>query len=140
MFYKISFLKIFARKKFTRKRLCWSLFSIEFQPFRPATLLKRDSNRCFPVKFAELLSTSFYRTPPMAASKNYLENPSQCLTQIRLMLQPYKNQSIHLQCRSNDWFLYECNNGMILSKESQLIILQNSFDFFSKTIVWSIQV
>ena len=29
---------------FTGKHLCWSLFLIKFQVFRPATLLKRDSN------------------------------------------------------------------------------------------------
>ena len=29
---------------FTGKHLFWSLFLIRFQPFRPATLLKRDSN------------------------------------------------------------------------------------------------
>ena len=29
---------------FTRKHLCWSLFLIKFQAFRPTTLLKWDSN------------------------------------------------------------------------------------------------
>ena len=29
---------------FTKKRRCWSLFLIELQTFRPAALLKRDSN------------------------------------------------------------------------------------------------
>ena len=29
---------------FTGKQLCWSLFLIELQAFRPAVLLKRDSN------------------------------------------------------------------------------------------------
>ena len=29
---------------FTEKRLCWSLFLINLQVWRPATLLKRDSN------------------------------------------------------------------------------------------------
>ena len=29
---------------FTGKHLCWSLFLIKLQAFRPATLLKRDSN------------------------------------------------------------------------------------------------
>ena len=28
----------------SRKHLCWGLFSIILQAFRPATLLKRDSN------------------------------------------------------------------------------------------------
>ena len=42
MFFKIVVLKNFA--KFTRKHLCWSLFSIKLQALRPATLLKRDSD------------------------------------------------------------------------------------------------
>ena len=29
---------------FTGKRLCWSLFFMKLQAFRPSTLLKRDSN------------------------------------------------------------------------------------------------
>ena len=37
-------------------------------PKRPATLLKRLQRRCFPVKFAKLLRTPFYRTPLRAAS------------------------------------------------------------------------
>ena len=42
MFYKKGLLKSFA--KFTGEHLCWSLFLIKLQVFRPATLLKRDSN------------------------------------------------------------------------------------------------
>ena len=38
--------------------LCWCLFLIKFQVFRPATLLKRDSNTgVFQVKFAKFLRT-----------------------------------------------------------------------------------
>ena len=44
-------LKLFCKKgvlrnfaSFTEKRFCWSLFLIELQTFRPASLLKRDSN------------------------------------------------------------------------------------------------
>ena len=39
---KKGVLKTFAI--FTGKHLCWSLFLIKLQPWRPATLLKRDSN------------------------------------------------------------------------------------------------
>ena len=42
MLLKISGLKNFAN--LTGKHLCWSLFLIKLQVFRPATLLKRDSN------------------------------------------------------------------------------------------------
>ena len=42
MFFKIDVLKNFA--DFTGNYLFWSLFSIKLQVFRPATLLKRDSN------------------------------------------------------------------------------------------------
>ena len=42
VFSKKGALKNFAN--FTRKYPCWSLFLIKLQAFRPATLLKRDSN------------------------------------------------------------------------------------------------
>ena len=42
---------------FTGKHRCWSLFLIKLQAFRPANLLKVDSNTCFPVKFATYLRT-----------------------------------------------------------------------------------
>ena len=42
LFFKISVLKNFTI--LTEKHLWWSLFIIKLQAFRPATLLKRDSN------------------------------------------------------------------------------------------------
>ena len=42
MFFKLGVLKYFAI--FTRKHLYRSLFLIKLQAFKPATLLKRDSN------------------------------------------------------------------------------------------------
>ena len=59
------FFKIIVRKNFaifTRKHLCWRLFLIKLQVFRPATLLKRDfKDRCFPVNIAKFLRTAFSR-------------------------------------------------------------------------------
>ena len=43
MFFTIGVLKNFAI--FTEKHLCWSLFLIKLQASRPATLLKRDSDK-----------------------------------------------------------------------------------------------
>ena len=40
---KKLFLKFFAIS--TRKHLCWRYFFVKLQTFRPATLLKRDSNK-----------------------------------------------------------------------------------------------
>ena len=42
MFFKICVVDNFPN--FTGKHLCWSCFLITFQTWRPATLLKRDSN------------------------------------------------------------------------------------------------
>ena len=42
-----------------RKHLCWSLFLINMQAWRPVTFLKRDLNMCFPVKFAKFLRTPY---------------------------------------------------------------------------------
>ena len=42
MFFKIGVLKNFAN--FIGKHQCWSIFLIKLQAWRPATLLKRDSN------------------------------------------------------------------------------------------------
>ena len=53
-FFKLNFINNFA----AGKHLCYSLILIKLQVFRPATLLKRDSNRgVFPVKFAKFLRT-----------------------------------------------------------------------------------
>ena len=41
----------------TRKQLCWSLFLIELKTFRPAALLKGDSNTCIAVEFTKFLRT-----------------------------------------------------------------------------------
>ena len=43
--FKIGVLKNFAI--FTGKHPCWSLFKIKLQAWKPATLLKRDSNPVF---------------------------------------------------------------------------------------------
>ena len=45
MFFKIVVLKNFAI--FAGKHLCWSLFEIKLQAWKPATLLKRGSNPVF---------------------------------------------------------------------------------------------
>ena len=58
MFFKTGFLKNFGQN-FTGRQLCWSFFLIKLQAFTPATLLKRDSNRYFPVKFRKFLRTPF---------------------------------------------------------------------------------
>ena len=44
---------------FLGKHLCWSLFLINLQACRLATLLRRDANTdvCFPVKFEKFLRT-----------------------------------------------------------------------------------
>ena len=58
MFFKIGVLKNFAN--FTGKNPYWNLLLIKLQALRPATLLKRDSNTCFPVKFAKVLRICFF--------------------------------------------------------------------------------
>ena len=58
-FFKTGVLKSFAN--FTGKHLCWSLFLIKVAGLRSVTLLKRDSNTCFPVKFAKILRTHFFK-------------------------------------------------------------------------------
>ena len=46
---------------FTGKQLCWSLFKTKLQAFKPATLLKRDSNRFFPEDTAKYLRTAILK-------------------------------------------------------------------------------
>ena len=59
MYFRIGVLKNFAM--FTGKYLCLSLFFINIQAWKPATLLKkRLRHRCFPVKFARFLRTPFF--------------------------------------------------------------------------------
>ena len=66
MFFKIV-VKIF--ENLTRKHLYWSLLLINF-------ITNRLQHRFFLMKFAKFLRTSFYRTPPVAASafcKDFLD-------------------------------------------------------------------
>ena len=51
--------------KSTRKYLCWSLFLIKQSAWRPATLLKRDSNKgVFMCVLRDFWEHHFYRKPP----------------------------------------------------------------------------
>ena len=59
VFYEKAVLKNFAI--FTEKHLCWSLFLIKLWTLRPATLLKRDCNTCFPVNIAKFLRISILK-------------------------------------------------------------------------------
>ena len=56
IFFKMGVLKNFSN--FTGKHLCRNLFLITLQAWRLATLWKRDSHNCFPVRFE-----NFFRTP-----------------------------------------------------------------------------
>ena len=58
IFFKIGVLKNFAI--FTEKRVCWSLFSIKLQAWRPAILIKRDHNRCFLVNITKFLRIALF--------------------------------------------------------------------------------
>ena len=58
---KIAILKIFAI--FTGKHLCWNLFLIKLQDWRPTNLLKRDSNTgVFLWKLLNFLKQLFWKT------------------------------------------------------------------------------
>ena len=67
MFFEICSLKNFAI--FTGKHLCWGLFLIKLQAFRPAIFLKRDSNTGVSFGYCEMFKNSgFYRKPQVATS------------------------------------------------------------------------
>ena len=69
IFSKIGVLKNFAI--FTRKHLFCSLFLIKLQPFRPATLFKKDFNTSvFLWILRFFLRTAAYKTPLTGASDN----------------------------------------------------------------------
>ena len=59
MFSEISSNKNFVI--FTGKHLCWGLFLIKLQAFRPATFLKRDSNTGVSCGYCEIFKNSFFR-------------------------------------------------------------------------------
>ena len=62
--------------KFTGKHLCQSFFIDVFAGPRHVTLLKKRLwNRCFLMEFCDIFKSAlFYRTPPMAASRNCHRN------------------------------------------------------------------
>ena len=73
MFFKIDVLKNFA-KNFIGKLQCWSIFLIKLQAWRPAMLLKRDSNTdVFQWNLWDFWEYLFYRTPLVAASEQTQE-------------------------------------------------------------------
>ena len=67
---------------FTGKHLCWSLFLIKMQTFRPATLSKRDSITGVFLWILQNLKEQlfFSRTSPVAAFVDYLQH---CLTHFK---------------------------------------------------------
>ena len=66
---------------FTGKHLCWTLFLIKLQPFRPTTLLKRDSNTGVSCEICkDFKNTYFYGTSPiMLLYRVFKIFASQCL-------------------------------------------------------------
>ena len=58
MLFKISSIKNFAI--FTGKHLCWGLFLIKLQAYRPTIFLKRDSNTGVSCGYCELCKNSFF--------------------------------------------------------------------------------
>ena len=79
IFFKIGVLKNFA--KFTRKHLWWRFFLIKLQTWRPATLLKRDSNTgAFLRYLRNFWDYLFYGTPPVSASD--LVNGTLCFAHV----------------------------------------------------------
>ena len=53
--------------------MCWSIFFNKVADLQAYNFIKkRLQQRCFPVKFAKFLRTSFFGTPPVAASGNPL--------------------------------------------------------------------
>ena len=94
MFFKTAALKKFAI--FTGKHLCWSVFLINLQVWRPAALLKRDSSPNFSREYCEVFKDGFiYRTPLVAASK-ILGTPFQKLWTIFMATQPTFQRQINV--------------------------------------------
>ena len=84
MFSKIDGLKIFAN--FTGKHLCWSLFSIKLQDFRPATLLKRIPTLVFSCEICKIFkNTIFNKSPPVAFDKTTRMPLTQCPEKMYLL-------------------------------------------------------
>ena len=61
---------------FTERDLCWSLFLIKLQAFRPAILLKRLQLRCFLVNYTKFLRTPISRNDTTASEFGLLRGIS----------------------------------------------------------------
>ena len=68
---KLVFLKL---RQYLQENVCVRIsFLIKSRPWRPGTLLKRDSNTGALLKYCEIFKNSFfYRTPLMAASEIHM--------------------------------------------------------------------
>ena len=58
-----NFLKIVLKNFtiFTGKHLCWSLFLIKLQVWRPATLSKEALTQVFPCKYCEIFKSTYFQ-------------------------------------------------------------------------------
>ena len=123
MIFKIGVLKSFAI--FTGKCLCWRLFLIKLQAFRPATLLRiRLRRMCFPMNIAEFLRTTLFiehlqwllSTPWMFSCKN----PSNSMWK-------HKKLSIKINlknfCRDKPVTIYQKNVQLVVTEMSKIFKL-----------------
>ena len=58
IFFKIGVIKNFSN--FTGKYLCWSIFLIKLQTWRPAALLRRGSNTGVSLEIGEIFKNTFF--------------------------------------------------------------------------------
>ena len=110
MFLKIGVLKNFAI--FTGKYLCWSLFLINIQTWRPATLLKRDANiAVFLWNLRSFYEHSFSQNTSSGCFSEYLMN------------------SLFIAFENDEWCHFEVRSGS-LALASFYCVCFVSFYFF----------
>ena len=134
IFFKIGVLKNLAI--FTGKYLCWSLFSIKLQTWRPATLLRRDSNMEVSLwNLRNFYKHLFYRTPPVAIFETVHAFSSRFITyqnrKSRLEWEPWEKKTkrihasatnlLHVRIGNLDWC--KCKTLQKQSKRNRLFLL-----------------
>ena len=104
MFFKIVILKKFA--ELPRKHLCWSVFLIKKQAWRPAYLSKkkRPQYRCFPVNTANFLS--FFTEHLIILITHYANVVHYTFPKFYVMIEFFG--SICVQNSYFSYFLYHC--------------------------------
>ena len=95
---------------FTGKNLCWSLFLIKLQVFRPATLLKRDSDTGISCEICEIFKNVFFEEHLWTTASVVSFSWNLCWSLFLINLQVFRTATFLKRGFRTDVFLWNLRN------------------------------